>query len=79
MGGELAFAVQVVHWHPCHHDIRESIHSRSPSEALEFSLFINKMGRSSLQTRLKAGSNHVAKLLLSENVAGRLGQFVHKE
>jgi hypothetical protein len=40
MDGKLAFAVQVVLWHPCHHDIRKSIHIRFPSEALAFSLFI---------------------------------------
>jgi len=49
-----------------------------PSEALAFSLFINKVGRSRIQIRFNAGSIRMATFrsscfVNSENVAGRLG------
>jgi hypothetical protein len=40
MDGELAFEWKVDLWHPCRHDICESIHIRTSSEALAFLLFI---------------------------------------
>ncbi|QDE31526.1 hypothetical protein [Shewanella polaris] len=69
----LAFAVQVVLWRPAITTFVNPFTSDVPSEALAFSLFINKMGRSSIQFKLKSGLISVATFSLFENVAGTAG------